>query len=177
TAQDHPVDVDRRTPVDLFAADHERAGRPRVDAEPGADPGAFSAGAVAPAATGASLDARRGDHGDAVLLVGVTEDALDADHVPGSFDRLADIALRVHVGLLRRRRPSHPPPAVANVVVTPRASVAVGGKGLVQPVDRVDEAPAVGGRNRSFVDGFGHLVLQVLKRVARVASMAVAFAV
>src|SRR4029077_840113 len=92
-------------------------------------------------------------------------------------DRLADIALRVHVGLLRRRRPSHPTPVVANGVVTPRASVGVGGKGLVQPVDRVDEAPAVGGRNRSFVDGFGHLVLQVLKRVARVASMAVAFAV
>src|SRR6185295_19279843 len=88
TAQDHPVDVDRRTPVDLFAADHERAGRPRVDAESGADPGAFSAGPVAATATGASLDASRGDHGDAVLLVRVAEDALDADHVPGSFDRL-----------------------------------------------------------------------------------------
>src|SRR5206468_5422373 len=66
--------------------------------------GTFPCWTLAAAAAGAALDARRGDHGDTVLLVRVTEHASDAHHVPGLFDRLADIALRVHVGLLRRRR-------------------------------------------------------------------------
>ena len=56
-------------------------------------------------------------------------------------------------------------------------SVALGVQGLFEPIDRSREPPAVGGRERAVVDGFGDLVLQVAERVARIASMIVAVTV
>src|SRR6266576_1562905 len=59
-------------------------------------------------------------------------------------------------------------PSWRTVSWRPRGSVAAGGEGLPELVDRVREPPGIGGRDRSVVDGFGDRVLQLVELVGDV---------
>src|SRR5262249_5154251 len=72
-AHDDPVDVDRRTPVDIVAVDHEGACGPCVHAESASGAGALALGAFAATATRPALHPGRRDHRDPVLLVRIAE--------------------------------------------------------------------------------------------------------
>src|SRR4029453_12139892 len=94
--EDDLVEIDGGPPHHLVAPDEERPDRAGDKAEPPSRALALALGALPASSTGATLDPGGGDHGHAVLLVGVAEHALDGERVP----RLRDDVVDLHHGLL-----------------------------------------------------------------------------